>query len=133
MIRLVENIAFFWNEKENPVPPMPGLPDVWIDVFVPASKELGEGTVEAVRLTYDSSESDRVKAALSEKYGTSHPPAKKINPKIIELLGAKLISQEVWKTGWGELMLVVADKYVSVSAKTQKLISFEQENKKDEF
>ena len=83
--------------------------------------------------SYDSSESDRVKTALSEKYGTSHPPAKKINPKIIELLGAKLISQEVWKTGWGELMLLVADKYVAVSAKTQKLISFEQENKKDEF
>jgi hypothetical protein len=134
MIRLVEYIAFFWNEKENPAPPMPGRPDVWIDVFVPASKEVGEGTVEAVRLEYDSSEADRVKTALIEKYGTSHPPEKKIDTKIIEpLLGAKLISQEVWKTAWGELMLLVWDKYVVVDTKTQKLISFEQANKKDEF
>ena len=97
-VRLVENIAFFWDEKRNPVPPMPGSPEVWLDVFVPASKEIGDGTVEAIRLTYDSSDSDRVKTALSEKYGTSHPPAEKINPKIIEMVGAKLISQEVWKT-----------------------------------
>jgi hypothetical protein len=45
----------------------------------------------------------------------------------------KIISRDVWKTGWGELMLLVADKDVHVYAKTQKLISFEQEHRKDEF
>ena len=116
--------------------PFPGAPVVNIAVLIPPSAQLGDGTIEQVILSYDPVESDSIKDALAAKYGTSHPPEaeEKINPKIIEeYLGAKLISQEIWKPGWGELMLEVGDKYLCVSAKTQKLISFEQANKKDEF
>lgn len=42
-------------------------------------------------------------------------------------------SREVWATGWGEVFLVLTNKEVSVTAKTSKLMSFERENKKDEF
>lgn len=138
-IRLVDLMTFFQDEKGNPVPPgrgTPGLPDVWIDVFVPASKELGEGTVEGVDLTYAPSESDRVKTALSKKFGAGHSLDNEsgfMNPAVVGLLGAKVISREGWKTDWGQVSLGITDQYVLAYATTSKLIEFQRQNKKDEF
>jgi hypothetical protein len=45
----------------------------------------------------------------------------------------KIKSREAWETSWGELVLAVTDKGVTVIATTAKLSRIEQENKKDEF
>jgi len=111
--------------------PLPGLPPIHIQVLVPASAKLSDGTIEGASLDYLPVELDRVKKALVEKFGASHPPEKKMSPEEMKFWG--LISEELWKTGWGELSLQIHDKEVFVIAKTFKLIRFEQENKKDEF
>jgi hypothetical protein len=114
--------------------PSPGLPVVYAQVLVPASTQLGNGTIEEVMLLYVPLESGRVKEALVEKYGISHAPEKKVSSSAAEeLFGVKVISREVWNTGWGEISLVVTDKDVTVIAETSKLMSFERDNKKDEF
>jgi hypothetical protein len=135
-IELIEHITALKDDAGNVLDrkPFPGAPTVNISLLIPPSSQLVDGTIEEVSLTYDPVESDRVRDALIKKYGVSHPPEKKIDRKIFEeLLGAKLISQDAWKTGWGELLLVVWNNSVIVTTKTQKQIRFEQDNKKDEF
>jgi hypothetical protein len=79
-------------------------------------------------------ETDRVRDDLIKKFGASHPPEKKLDPKVFEdSTGTKLISTEYWETGWGKLYLLATDKSVYVAATTSKLTRFEQENKKNEF
>jgi hypothetical protein len=117
--------------------PFPGAPRAFTLVLVPASAQLVDGTIEEVTLFYDPAEGEGVRNTLLEKYGTSHPPDnnllekygtihqpdKKTSPKKLEKSSKiKFISWDVWNTGWGELFLVVADKYVRVNARTQKLI-----------
>jgi len=129
-VELIEHIPPLKDDAGNVLArkPFPGAPTVDITLLVPPS------TIEEVTLSYDPGESDRVRDALVEKYGTSQPDKKTSSDKMIEkYFEIKIISRDVWKTGWGELMLLVADKDVHVYAKTQKLISFEQEHRKDEF
>ena len=135
-VELIEHITPLKDDAGNVLArkPFPGAPTVDITLLVPPSAQLGDGTIEEVTLSYDPRESDRVRDALVEKYGTSQPDKKTSSDKMIEkYFEIKIISRDVWKTGWGEPMLLVADKDVHVYAKTQKLISFEQEHRKDEF
>ena len=60
---------------------LPGFPVVYIQVLVPASAKLGDGTIEEVMSLYMPLEADRVKDALVKKFGTSHPPEDKMKPK----------------------------------------------------
>src|SRR6267143_3070180 len=112
-------------------PSFPDSPTIHIQVLVPASALLCDGTLEGVSLDYLYLDRDRVKNALVERFGASHPPEKKMSPEMMKFWG--LISEEFWKTGWGELSLQIHEKEVFVIAKTSKLIGFERENKKDEF
>jgi hypothetical protein len=135
-VELIERVTLLKDGKGDVISPqpLPELPVVYIQVFVPASAQLGDGTVEGVMLLYLPLEADRVKDALVKKFGTSHPPDDKVSPKLVEeFLGAKIISREVWRTNWGELFLGVTGKDVSVLAKTAKLRNFEQEHERDEF
>ena len=117
-----------------PSEPLPGLPILLLRLLVSPSTQVGDGTIEEVSLTYVPMEADRIKDALVKKFGPSHPHELVTRDiEIAKLIGAKLISRDTWEPGWGELSLVVADKYVLVHAKTSKLIAFERENKKDEF
>jgi hypothetical protein len=134
-IYLFDHFQMLKDDHDNFVvpKPLPGMPTVQIRLFVPASAVLRAGTIEEVSLNYMPLESERVKEALLKKFGASHPPDKKIDPKFEEYMGVKVISRELWETGWGELFLGVTDKDVVVNATTSKLKRFEQENKKDEF
>jgi len=129
-VELVEYPHRLKDDEGKVLPPQPRLTR-YIQVLVPASTQLGEGTIEGAMLWYLPEELDEIKDALVAKFGTSHPPEKKMTPKMMELLAVK--SREVWGTGWGEVFLVLTDKEVSVTARTSKLIAFEKENKKDEF
>jgi hypothetical protein len=137
LVRLFEHFTFLKDLKDNIQqldPMLPGAPTVFMRLLVPASKSLRDGTVEEVTLEYLPLETDRVRDDLIKKFGASHPPEKKLNPKSFEeLTGAKLISAEDWETGWGKVSLLATDKSVYISATTSKLTRFEQGNKKDEF
>jgi hypothetical protein len=137
LVRLFEHFTFLKDTQDNVQqldPMLPGAPTVFMKLLVPASASLRDGTVEEVTLEYLPLETDRVRDDLIKKYGASHPPEKKLDPKTFEeVTGAKLISAEYWEPGWGKLSLVATDKSAYVSATTFKLIRFEQENKKDEF
>jgi hypothetical protein len=136
-VRLFEHFTFLKDTKDNVLqlePMLPGAPTVFMKLIVPASKSLRDGTIEEVTLEYLPLEMDRVRDALIERFGPSHPPEKKVDPKMFEeLTGAKLVSAEYWETSWGKLSLLATDKSVYVSATTSKLAHFEQENKKAEF
>lgn len=134
-VSLIDRFTFLKDAQGNVLlpKPLPTSPTIYIRVLVPASMLLRDGTIEGVTLDYLLVESDRVRDALVEKFGASHPPEKKMSPKMMEWWGIKIISNEVWKTGWGELSLVVTDKDVTVFATTSKLKYFERQNEKDEF
>jgi hypothetical protein len=137
IVRLFEHFTFLKDTQENIQqlePMLPGAPIVFMRLLVPASKSLRDGTVEEVTLEYLPLEIDRVRDDLIKKYGASHPPEKKLDPKMFEqLTGTKLISAEYWEPGWGKLSLLATDKSVYVAATTSNLTRFEQENKKAEF
>jgi hypothetical protein len=136
LVQLYEHFTFLKDTQGNVLKPepLPSQPTVFMELLVPASTSLHDGTIEEVILEYLPLESDRVKDDLIKKFGASHPPDKKVSPKIMEYVtGSKLISIEAWETGWGELSLVVTDKDVTVIATTSKLTRFKQESKKDEF
>jgi hypothetical protein len=137
LVRLFEHFTFLKDLQDNVQqldPKLPGAPTVFMRLLVPASASLRDGTVEEVTLEYLPLEIDRVRDDLIKKFGASHPPEKKLDPKMFEeSTGAKLISAEYWETGWGKLSLLATDKSVYVSATTSKLTRFEQESKKDEF
>jgi hypothetical protein len=133
-VELYEHFTILKDTKGNVLEPEPLLgPIVYITLLVPASTSLRDGTVEKVMLDYMPEEADRVTDDLVRKFGASHPPEKRLSPKMEEWLGVKLISREAWETGWGELFLAITEKDVSVIATTSKLTRFERENKKDEF
>lgn len=135
LVELYEHFTFLKDAQDNVLrpEPLPGVPTVYIQLLVPASAPLRDGTIEKVMLEYHPLESDRVRDDLIKKFGASHPPEKKLSPKMEEWLGIKLISREAWETSWGELFLAISEKDVSVVATTSKLTRFEQESKKDEF
>jgi hypothetical protein len=135
-VELIDQVRFLKDAQGHVLPhelTFLNSPTIHIRVLVPASALLSDGTIEEVTLAYLPVESDRVRDALTKKFGASHPSEKKIGPKMMDYFGQKLISNEVWEPGWGELSLVVTDKFVTVRAQTSKLSHFEQENKKDEF
>ena len=135
-VRLYERFALLRDAQGNLLPPdpmLPGQPTVFMELLVPASAPQRDGTLEAVTLEYLPLESERVRDALIKKYGASHPPEIKVNPKLDDWMGIKRISQEAWTTDWGELSLLVTERLVVVSATTSKVIRFERENKKDAF
>jgi len=136
--QLFEKLTFLKDAQGGNIPifepQLLSSPIVLLELLVPASGPLRDGTVEKVALAYPPFESDRIKDDLIKKFGASHPPTKKLDPKTYqEMTGQRIISREVWETGWDELFLGVSDKDVSVVATTSKLARFEQENKKDEF
>jgi hypothetical protein len=137
LVRLFEHFTFLKDLKDNVQqlePMLPGAPTVFMRVLVPASAALRDGTIEEVTLEYLPLETDRVRDDLIKRFGASHPPEKKVDPKMFEeSTGAKLISAEYWETDWGKLSLLATDKSVYVSATTSKLTRFEQGNKKAEF
>ncbi len=137
LVRLFEHFTFLKDPHDNVQqlePILPGAPTVFMRLLVPASAPLRDGTVEEVSLEYLPMETDRVRDDLIKKFGASHPPEKKLDPKVFEeSTGNKLISTEYWETGWGKLYLLATDKSVYVAATTSKLTRFEQENKKNEF
>lgn len=137
LVRLFEHFTFLKDTHDNVLqlePMLPGAPTIFMKLIVPASASLRDGTIEEVTLEYLPLEIDRVRDALVEKFGPSHPPEKKPDPKMFEeLTGARLISAESWETDWGKLSLLATDKSVYVSATTSKLVRFGQENKKAEF
>jgi len=135
-VELYEHLTVLKDTHDNvlqPDPMLPGQPVVFMELLVPASAPLRDGTIEKVILEYLPLESERVKDALIKKFGAGHPPEMKVDPKLDEWMGIKRISQEAWETDWGEVSLVVTEKIVFVSATTSKVTRFERENKKDEF
>ena len=137
VVRLFEHFTFLKDLHDNVQqlePMLPGAPMVFLRLLVPASASLRDGTVEEVSLEYLPLEINQVRDDLIKKFGASHPPEKKLDPKVFEeSTGTKLISTEYWETGWGKLYLLATDKSVYVAATTSKLTRFEQENKKNEF
>ena len=74
--------------------PLPGMPTMQIRLLVPASTVLRDGTIEEVALNCMPLESERVKEALLKKFGASHPPDKKTDPKFEEYMEVKVTSPE---------------------------------------
>jgi hypothetical protein len=137
LVRLFEHFTFLKDLKDNVQqlePMLPGAPTVFMRILIPASAALRDGTIEEVTLEYLPLETDRVRGDLIKRFGASHPPEKKVDPKMFEeSTGARLVSAENWETDWGKLSLLATDKSVYVSATTSKLTRFEQGNKKAEF
>ena len=141
-VELIERPTVTKDEKGEVLSrqPLPGYPVVYVEVLVPARTEVAKGTVEEVTLTYLPLESDRVRDALTKKFGASHSPDTQMTPEeeklAREIMEAEIVSREFWATTWGQVFLGVTAKEVVVIAETSKLLAFErekEERKKDEF
>jgi hypothetical protein len=89
-VELIEHFKFLKDAEGKYVPtePLHGIPTVNIELLVPASGLLRDGTIEKVILAYHPLESDRVRDALIKKFGASHPPPGiKVDPKFEEYMG----------------------------------------------
>lgn len=74
------------DDKGQALPRQPRLTR-YIQVLVPASTQLGNGTIEGVMLSYLPEELDEIREGLATKFGTSHPPERKMSPEMMELWG----------------------------------------------